>query len=97
MRSHRESSSRPLEINGEWAYMPVHRGGIKMRSVTLRGRSWRKSSHSAACGDCVEVGRLINGRIGVRDTKNVSQQALGFTTAQWRTFIGEVKLTDRNR
>jgi Domain of unknown function (DUF397) len=68
-----------------------------MRSIHLRDRSWRKSSYSAACGDCVEVGHLVNGRIGVRDTKNVSQPGLGFTTAQWRTFIREVKLTDRNR
>jgi hypothetical protein len=68
-----------------------------MRSTNLRNPSWRKSSYSAAAGDCVEVGHVINGRIGVRDSKSVSQPALGFTTAQWRAFIGEVKLTDRNR
>lgn len=63
----------------------------------MRSISWRKSSYSAANGNCVEVGHLLNDRIGVRDSKDVSQPALGFTTAQWRTFIGEVKLTGRNR
>lgn len=66
-----------------------------MRSVNPRNMSWRKSSYSAANGDCVQIGYLINDRIGVRDSKDVSQPALGFTTAQWRIFIGEVKLTDR--
>lgn len=63
----------------------------------MRSISWRKSSYSAANGNCVEVGHLLNDRIGVRDSKDMSQPALGFTTAQWRTFIGEVKLTGRNR
>ncbi len=62
-----------------------------MRSVNLRIRSWRKSTYSAACGDCVEVGQLTNGHIGVRDSKNVSRPALGFTPAGWRTFVGNVK------
>lgn len=62
-----------------------------MRSVNLRSRSWRKSTYSAACGDCVEVGQLISGHIGVRDSKNVSMPALGFTPAGWQTFVGKVK------
>ncbi len=62
-----------------------------MRSVNLRTRSWRKSTYSAACGDCVEVGHLIDGHIGVRDSKNVAMPELGFTTAGWRTFVGKVK------
>jgi len=68
-----------------------------MRSIDSRDISWRKSSHSAANGDCVEVGHLINGHIGVRDSKNASQPALGFTTAGWRAFIGEVKQDRLNR
>jgi len=68
-----------------------------MRSVDLRGRSWRKSSYSAACGDCVEVGHLIQGGIGVRDSKDVSQPALVFSSAQWRSFIGDIKVERQNR
>jgi len=62
-----------------------------MRFVYLHDEPWRKSSYSAANGDCVEVGQLGGGRIGVRDSKNGAQPALGLTTAAWRTFVGEVK------
>jgi hypothetical protein len=62
-----------------------------MRSVISYSTSWRKSSYSAANGDCVEVGQPIDGYIGVRDSKNVSMPTLGFTPAGWRTFVGEVK------
>ena len=63
----------------------------------MRSISWRKSSYSAANGNCVEVGHLLKGRIGVRDSKDVSQPALDFTSAQWRTFIGDIKLERQNR
>jgi hypothetical protein len=39
----------------------------------------------------VEVGQRVDGHIGVRDSKNVSRPALGFTPAGWRTFVGNVK------
>ncbi|HJZ03412.1 MAG TPA: DUF397 domain-containing protein, partial [Streptosporangiaceae bacterium] len=50
-----------------------------MRSVNFRNTSWRKSSYSAANGDCVEVAHLANGYIAVRDSKNILLPALGFT------------------
>jgi len=62
-----------------------------MRIVTAQYISWKKSSYSAANGNCVEVARLGAGCIGVRDSKNAAQPALGFTPASWRTFIGAVK------
>ena len=68
-----------------------------MRSVNFRGRSWRKSSHSAANGDCVEVGQFVNGYIGVRDSKNAAEVSLGCTPAGWRTLIGEIKQDRLNR
>ncbi len=68
-----------------------------MRSVSPRDRSWRKSSYSAANGNCVEVTQLANGRIGVRDSKNVATPALGFASAGWRTFVGQVKRGSQGR
>jgi hypothetical protein len=62
-----------------------------MRSANPNSMSWKKSSYSAANGDCVEVSHLVNGHIWVRDSKNVSMPVLGFTAAGWQTFVGEVK------
>jgi hypothetical protein len=62
-----------------------------MRSINPSIAFWRKSSYSAANGDCVEVARLANGYIGVRDSKNIVLPTLGFTPARWQTFVGEVK------
>jgi hypothetical protein len=62
-----------------------------MRLVTPQDISWKKSSYSAANGNCVEVARLGAGYVGVRDSKNAAQPALGFAPAGWRTFIDAVK------
>ncbi|GAA4242571.1 hypothetical protein GCM10022254_76120 [Actinomadura meridiana] len=53
---------------------------------------WRKSSHSAANSDCVEVGRSIQGAIGVRDTKQGDAGAvLHFSPCEWATFIQAIR------
>lgn len=62
-----------------------------MRSVNPRDISWKKSSYSAANGDCVEVAHLANGYIGVRDSKGTSELTFNFTPAEWRAFVGQVK------
>jgi hypothetical protein len=68
--------------------------GSEMRAVTPRNISWKKSSYSAANGNCVEVARLDAGFVVVRDSKNAALPALGFTPAHWRTFVSDMK---RNR
>jgi hypothetical protein len=66
--------------------------GSDMPAIDLRrSPSWRKSSHSAANGDCVEVAHLTDSHIGVRDSKDASAAVLSFTLAGWRAFVGEVK------
>jgi Domain of unknown function (DUF397) len=62
-----------------------------MRSVSPSNLFWRKSSYSAANGDCVEVARLADGHIGVRDSRNIVLPALRFTPTLWQTFVGELK------
>jgi len=62
-----------------------------MRSAKPHDISWKKSSYSAANGNCVEVAHLGDGYIGVRDSKNAARPALGFTPAGWRTFTSAVK------
>jgi hypothetical protein len=62
-----------------------------MRSRNPSTTFWRKSSYSAANGDCIEVARFANGYIGVRDSKNIVRPALAFTVAQWQIFVAEIK------
>ena len=54
--------------------------------------SWRKSSFSNLNGNCVEAGRRLPDRIGVRATKaNGSGPVLAFTDAEWAAFVAGVK------
>lgn len=49
-------------------------------------RKWRKSSYSGGNGNssCVEV--AFQGRVGVRDSKNVSGPVLEFPAPAWQAF-----------
>jgi Domain of unknown function (DUF397) len=51
---------------------------------------WRKSSHSAANG-CVEVARLPEDRIAVRDSKDPGGPVLHFTVDEWEAFLAGVR------
>jgi Domain of unknown function (DUF397) len=67
----------------------------RSRAVTQAdiGRApWRKSTYSAMNGSCVEIGRLLPDRIGVRDTKDHGAgPVLIFTSAEWNAFIEGAK------
>lgn len=69
--------------------------GRGMSPVELSRAVWKKSSHSSANGDCVEVAALddeAHGRaIAVRDSKNPTGPALLFATGQWNAFLGGVR------
>jgi Domain of unknown function (DUF397) len=54
------------------------------------GVTWRKSTRSAANGNCVEVARLA-GEIAVRDSKDPDGAVLRFSNAAWRGFIASVR------
>ncbi|WP_280214762.1 DUF397 domain-containing protein [Nocardia cyriacigeorgica] len=56
-------------------------------SVDLSGARWFKSSHSSGSQECVEVGRLATGMVGVRDSKSLRGPILVFTAVEWDTFI----------
>jgi uncharacterized protein DUF397 len=51
---------------------------------------FRKSSFSGTTG-CVEVCRLADGRIAVRDSKDRSLPPHHFTTDEWNAFLAGVK------
>ena len=61
-------------------------------AVAVSQTSWRKSTFSNLNGSCVELGRVLPDRIGVRDTKdNGTGPILFFTDAEWSAFLTAAK------
>lgn len=52
---------------------------------------WRKSSYSMSNGHCLKAGRLVSGRIGVRDSKAADGLVLRFEPAAWSAFLAEIQ------
>jgi hypothetical protein len=53
--------------------------------------AWRQSSRCASHGSCVEVARLPNGQVGVRDGKiGSSSPVLAFGPDLWRAFVAGI-------
>jgi hypothetical protein len=66
---------------------------IETESVTpvdTAALSWRKSSHSGANGNCVEVAEPGPARIAVRDSKDPQGPALAFSAEAWNSFVAAV-------
>ena len=59
--------------------------------VDLARARWRKSAHSGANGDCVEVAGNLPGAVAVRDSKDRTGPALVFTRGNWSSFVADVK------
>jgi hypothetical protein len=51
---------------------------------------WKKSSHSAANGNCVETA-AVDGMLAVRDSKDPHGPFLAFTPSVWRRFVADVR------
>ncbi|QUQ66265.1 DUF397 domain-containing protein [Kutzneria sp. CA-103260] len=66
----------------------IHNG---MSATDLSGVAWRKSRRSGAVGNCVEVARLANGDIAVRNSRYPNGPALVYTQAEITAFVGGVK------
>lgn len=67
---------------------------IEMSSITGSGadsRNWRKSRHSMANGNCVEVASIAATVVGVRDSAESADFVLAYPAAVWRSFIADVK------
>jgi hypothetical protein len=58
---------------------------------TLQDAQWRKSSHSNPSGNCLEVARLADGRLAVRNSRHPFGPALIYTPAEVAAFIAGAK------
>lgn len=58
---------------------------------------WVKSSYSFSNGNCVEIGELPNGMIGLRDSKNPDGPVLRFSRGEIRSFFDGVLLGEFQR
>ncbi|NYI06021.1 DUF397 domain-containing protein [Allostreptomyces psammosilenae] len=57
----------------------------------LSTKVWRKSSYSTAGGDCVEVNADVDGRVGVRDSKDPAGGALLFERSEIAAWLASIK------
>ncbi|MDV5143275.1 DUF397 domain-containing protein [Streptomyces sp. SBC-4] len=63
-----------------------------LRTASLEGASWRKSSYSGGEGECVEIADVpSHGGIAVRDSKNPSGPAIVFDTAAFAALITTIQ------
>ncbi|MGW1739483.1 DUF397 domain-containing protein [Nocardia sp. NPDC001965] len=56
----------------------------------LSHTAWFKSSFSGADKNCVEVAFLIDGAVGIRDSKNPAGPALVVDPVAWDSFLDSV-------
>jgi hypothetical protein len=61
------------------------------RSGEQTSPNWKKCSLSYSSGGCVEVAAGSHDLIRVRDSKNPTGTILGFSSADWNSFVGEIR------
>ncbi|MFG2295433.1 DUF397 domain-containing protein [Streptomyces sp. NPDC048603] len=52
---------------------------------------WRKSSHSGADTNCVEVAKVADGGMAVRDSNDTARPGFHATAPAWAAFVRGVK------
>ncbi|SFP75839.1 protein of unknown function [Amycolatopsis arida] len=66
----------------------VHNG---VSAELLTDAAWRKSRHSGAVGNCVEVAPLGDGRVAVRNSRFPTGPALIYTREEMAAFLAGAK------
>jgi hypothetical protein len=61
-------------------------GNGKRRASKISAR-WIKSSYSGPQGNCVEVARLSEDEVAVRNSRDPAGPTLIFTASEWNAFL----------
>jgi hypothetical protein len=63
-----------------------------MPASDLDGVQWHKSRRSGPQGgNCVEIARLADGQMAIRNSRYPTGPALLFTPSEWDAFLGGAK------
>lgn len=60
-------------------------------SKLLAGAPWRRSRHSGASGNCVELAPLVSGEVAVRNSRFPHGPVLVYTRAEMAAFLAGAK------
>jgi hypothetical protein len=61
---------------------------------SINTAKWRKSSHSGAVGNCVELAPLANADMAVRNSRNPRGPALVYSGVDMSAFLAGVRAGD---
>jgi hypothetical protein len=62
-----------------------------IEATSLSGAAWQKATYSNPTGNCVELARLADGRIAVRNSRHPSGPALLYERAELAAFLHGAK------
>ncbi|MGW8329892.1 DUF397 domain-containing protein [Streptomyces sp. NPDC055897] len=57
----------------------------------IEGARWQKARASIGAGECVEMARLAEGAVAVRNSRFPAGPALVFTPGEWSAFLSGAK------
>lgn len=69
-------------------------GNLYTKVAAESGLAWRKSSHSNAESNCVEIAAFTGRATAVRDSKDPAGPALVFPADGWQAFVSSVRAGD---
>jgi Domain of unknown function (DUF397) len=74
-------------VTRSWEDVP----GKSVSAPEVINQNWRKSTRSIGNGQCVEVARLADGFLAIRDSMDRYGPTIRFSPGEWHTFLDGIK------